>query len=174
LCRQGQRLRLVGNLPYNISTPLLFHCIRQLEHIEDMTFMLQKEVADRLVARPGSREYGRLSVMVQHRCQAEVLFGVEPAAFFPRPEVRSQVLRLVPRASAEPLRDPMAFAALVRQAFSGRRKTVKNALKGQLSAEAFAAAGVDPGLRPEVLAVSDFVRLCEHLSPIARPGRGTC
>ncbi len=163
-----RRLRLVGNLPYNVSTPLLFHCLQYLKHIEDMTFMLQKEVAERLTARPGGRTYGRLSVMVQYHCEGEVLFQIEPAAFYPRPKVQSRVLRLVPREDRAPLPDPAGFADLVRRAFCERRKTLKNALRGRLSAEAYAAAGVDPALRAEVLAVGDFVRLSEHLK--AAPG----
>lgn len=171
LGRSGERIRLVGNLPYNVSTPLLFHCLRRLDFIEDMIFMLQREVAERLIAPPGSRAYGRLSVMVQYRCQAEVLFEVESTAFYPRPTIQSSVLRLIPQPCPAPLRDAVGFEHLVRRAFSGRRKTMRNALKGQLSEAAYLAAGVDPRLRPEALAVSDFVRLSEHLLPVRRNSR---
>ncbi|GAB6043496.1 16S rRNA (adenine(1518)-N(6)/adenine(1519)-N(6))-dimethyltransferase RsmA [Endothiovibrio diazotrophicus] len=157
---EDQRLRVVGNLPYNISTPLLFHLIDQLEAIRDMHFMLQKEVVERMVAAPGGGDYGRLSVMIQYRCRAEKLFKVAPGAFFPPPKVESAIVRLVPHA-VPPVEvgSEATFANLVRQAFSQRRKTLRNNLKGLLDAAAIEAAGVDPSIRPEQLTLAQFAAL---------------
>lgn len=153
-------LRIAGNLPYNISTPLLFHLLSQREAMRDMHFMLQREVVDRIVAAPGDSSYGRLSVMLQAHCAATPLFRVGPGAFRPPPAVESAVLRLVPHerplvaASLQP-----AFADIVRTAFSARRKTVRNGLRTLLSAEQIEAAGVDPGARPQTLSVEAFAAL---------------
>jgi len=156
----GRPLRIVGNLPYNISTPLLFHLLAQREAVRDMHFMLQREVVDRMIAGPGGGDYGRLSVMLQASCEATALFGVAPGAFRPRPAVESTVVRLVPRAeSLVPPGRESAFAALVRDAFSARRKTLRNSLRPHLSARQIEAAGVDPGARPETLPVQAFVAL---------------
>lgn len=153
-------LRLVGNLPYNISTPLLFHLLAQRHAVRDMHFMLQREVVDRLAAAPGSRTYGRLSVMAQAYCRVTPLFRVAPGAFRPPPAVDSAVVRLVPHADGPvPPAAQARFAELVRAAFGARRKTLRNTLRAQLSAAAIEAAGVDPGLRPEQLTVADFVAL---------------
>ena len=154
------RLRLVGNLPYNISTPLLFHLLAQRAAIRDMHFMLQREVVDRLAAAPGSRTYGRLSVMVQAFCETTALFRVAPGAFRPPPAVESAVVRLAPRleAAVEPALEDR-FAALVRAAFASRRKTLRNSLRALLTPEAIASAGIDPGTRPERLRVADFAAL---------------
>lgn len=157
----GGKLRVVGNLPYNISTPLLFRLLEQRSCIRDMHFMLQKEVVDRMVCAPGSRDYGRLSVMIQYHCEAQRLFTIGPGAFNPPPQVESAFVRLVPRAHPpfpQPVDDD-AFALVVRMAFAQRRKTLRNALKGLLDAEDFAAAGVDAGLRAEQLGLEEFARL---------------
>lgn len=160
LAAPGQRLRVVGNLPYNISTPLLFHLLDQAPCIQDMHFMLQREVVERLAAAPGGKDHGRLSLMVQLRCQVTPLFQIEPAAFYPAPKVHSSFVRLVPHAQPpHVLQDQARFAQLVTQAFSQRRKTLGNALRGWLPASAIAACGIDPGLRPEQLGLADFARL---------------
>ena len=153
-------LRVVGNLPYNISTPLIFHLLAQAGAIRDMTFMLQKEVVDRLTAEPGSKDYGRLSVMVQYHCQADYLFFVPPGAFSPPPRVDSAVVRLTPYTALPcPADDPAWLARIVTQAFSQRRKAVRNSLKPLLDGAALENAGIDPGLRPDHLSVADYVTL---------------
>ncbi len=154
------RLRLVGNLPYNISTPLLFHLLRQREQIHDMHFMLQKEVVMRMTAAPGGRDYGRLTVMLGWACEAERLFDIGPGAFNPPPRVWSSIVRLQPRAA--PLGPPVDAArlqTLVTAAFGQRRKTLRNALRAHLDIEAIQRCGIDPGVRPEMLEIADFVRL---------------
>lgn len=157
---EGQPLRLVGNLPYNISTPLIFHLLAQLPLIRDMHFMLQKEVAERLAAGPGSAPYGRLGVMVQLRCRVENLFGVGAGAFKPAPKVESAVVRLTPHARPPVHVDDAArLAELVRCAFNQRRKTLRNALKGQVTAEQITAIGIDPGRRPETISLAEFAAL---------------
>ncbi|MGH8479018.1 MAG: 16S rRNA (adenine(1518)-N(6)/adenine(1519)-N(6))-dimethyltransferase RsmA [Gammaproteobacteria bacterium] len=164
LAPPGERLRIVGNLPYNISTPLLFHLLAHSDAIQDMVFMLQREVAERIVAAPGNRDYGRLSVMLQFRCDATGLFAVAPHAFRPEPQVHSTVIRLVPRPPATPVADHGLFERLVRQAFGQRRKTLRNALRGWLDEGGFGRAGINPTLRAETLAVADFVRLANELT----------
>ncbi len=152
--------RVVGNLPYNISTPLLFHLLDSLSLIDDMHFMLQKEVARRLVAAPGGGDYGRLSVMLQQRCECHYLFEVAPHSFRPPPKVDSAVVRLEPLASPRfDAGDPARFADIVRTAFGQRRKTIGNSLKTLLGRDRIAACGIDPGLRAENLSVADFARL---------------
>jgi len=153
-------LRVIGNLPYNISSPLIFHLLTQLAVIRDMHFMLQKEVAQRLAAAPGTKQYGRLSVMVQCLCAVELLFTVGPGAFKPAPKVESAVVRLNPhRQPPVRIADKKRFAAVVNQAFSQRRKTLRNALKGLLSAEQIAALAIDPRRRPETLSLADYALL---------------
>lgn len=155
-------LRVAGNLPYNISTPLIFHLLVSAACIRDMTFLLQLEVVERLAAAPGSKRYGRLSVMVQYRCRVDALFRVGPGAFRPPPKVDSAVVRLQPHAELpHPARDEALLARLVAQAFSQRRKTLGRALKGLLDAQDIAAAGVDPGRRAETLSVAEFVALAD-------------
>ncbi|MBX3701040.1 MAG: 16S rRNA (adenine(1518)-N(6)/adenine(1519)-N(6))-dimethyltransferase RsmA [Dokdonella sp.] len=159
----GARLRLVGNLPYNISSPILFHCIDHLDSIGDMHFMLQKEVVDRMAAAPGSKVYGRLSVMLQLACRVEPLLHVPPQAFRPPPKVESAVVRLLPRPPQErPAVDAQTLAQVVRAAFGQRRKTLANALHGLLDAARIEAAGVDPRLRAEQLAPAAFVALAQQ------------
>ncbi|NLA69037.1 MAG: 16S rRNA (adenine(1518)-N(6)/adenine(1519)-N(6))-dimethyltransferase RsmA, partial [Gammaproteobacteria bacterium] len=151
----GTPLRLVGNLPYNLSSPILFHALDHAAAVRDMHFMLQKEVVDRMAAAPGSKVYGRLSVMLQAWCRVTALFTVGPGAFRPPPKVDSAVVRLVPRPPAEVgIDDPQRFAAVVRAAFGQRRKTLRNALQPLCDAGAIAAAGIDPSLRAEQLGVS--------------------
>lgn len=160
LARKQDRLRVVGNLPYNISTPLIFHLLEFARAIQDMHFLLQREVVDRITAAPGGGDYGRLSVMVQYRCRCERLFGVANGAFAPPPKVESALLRLAPyRRPPVVVGDERRFARLVQQAFSQRRKTLKNNLKGLLEITDIEAAGVDPGLRPETLTLGQFAAL---------------
>jgi 16S rRNA (adenine1518-N6/adenine1519-N6)-dimethyltransferase len=161
----GQRpLRLVGNLPYNISTPLLFHLIEQRSYILDMHFMLQKEVVDRMAAAPGSEHYGRLTVMLAPWVRVQPLFDIGPGAFRPPPKVMSTVVRLTPHPTPLDVGDERRFAAVVQAAFSQRRKTLRNALKPLLDADAIAAAGIDPGLRAEVLSPAEFIQLGRQLA----------
>jgi 16S rRNA (adenine1518-N6/adenine1519-N6)-dimethyltransferase len=163
---------VVGNLPYNISTPLIFHLLAQTGAIADMTFMLQKEVVERLTAAPGGKDYGRLSVMVQYHCQADYLFPVPPGAFQPPPKVDSAVVRLTPYARPPwPAIDPAWLSRLVAQAFSQRRKAIRNSLKTLIAPEVFDTAGIDPGLRPDHLSVADYVTLANATAP--KPGPGT-
>ena len=160
LASDGRRLRLVGNLPYNISTPLLFHLVEQADVIDDMHFMLQKEVVDRMAAGPGSKAYGRLSVMLQLSCEVTPLFDIGPEAFDPPPKVDSSVVRLRPLSTsklAPP--DRPAFGAFVTQAFAQRRKTLRNNLKGLLDGDAISTLGIDPGARTETLSIDDLLRL---------------
>jgi 16S rRNA (adenine1518-N6/adenine1519-N6)-dimethyltransferase len=153
----GPRLRVCGNLPYNISTPLLFHLLESRAAIADMHFMLQKEVVDRIVAPPGGKTYGRLTVMLAAACRAEGLFRVGRGAFQPPPAVDSAVVRLVPHATDPfPIPDPERYARVVAAAFSMRRKTLRNSLRGLVDASQFAAAGIDAGRRPETLAPAEF------------------
>lgn len=154
------KIRLIGNLPYNISTPLLFRLLAQLHCIEDMLFMLQKEVVARLAARPGERDYGRLSVMIQWRLRVERLFDVGPGAFAPPPRVHSSVVRLTPHEQAPiEVRDTARFAAIVQAAFARRRKTLRNSLRGLIPPEAMRAAGIDPARRAETLSLEEFATL---------------
>jgi 16S rRNA (adenine1518-N6/adenine1519-N6)-dimethyltransferase len=156
----GGKIRLVGNLPYNISSPILFHALEHAAAISDMTFMLQKEVVDRMAAGPGSKVYGRLSVMLQAWCEVTSLFVVPPGAFRPPPKVDSAVARLVPRDPATiGIDDPKRFAEVVKAAFGQRRKTLRNALNGVIDEAGFATAGVRSDARAEQLEVADFIRL---------------
>ena len=155
-----KKFRLVGNLPYNISTPLMFHMLESMTQIEDMHFMVQKEVALRIVAGPGNTNYGRLSVMLQCRCQCQYLFDVAPGSFSPPPRVDSAVIRMIPLARPEhDFGDEKIFAAVVKTAFSQRRKTISNSLKTLISREVIEACDIDPGLRAENLTIGDFARL---------------
>ena len=166
----GPSLRVVGNLPYNISTPLLFHLARFADQVQDMHFMLQKEVVARMAAAPCCTAYGRLSVMLQYRFQIEPLFEVPAGAFTPRPKVTSAFVRLRPlRPLPHPARDEGIFASIVTSGFSTRRKTLRNALRSHLEEADFAALGIDPLLRAENLSVADFVRLANHVA--ARHGQ---
>lgn len=156
----NQALRVVGNLPYNISSPLLFHLLKFSDHITDMHFMLQKEVVDRLTANPGVKAYGRLSVMIQYACATEYLFTVGPENFTPPPKVDSAIVRLIPYQEKPFVADDEAsFAELVKQAFSQKRKTLRNNLKGWLNNEQIESCGVDPSARAETISVEKFVEL---------------
>ena len=164
LLKADQQLRVVGNLPYNISTPLIFHLLEYAPHIEDMHFMLQKEVVDRISAAPGSKTYGRLSVMVQYHCDTDYLFYVGPEAFSPPPKVDSAVLRLQPwQQKPYQANDLKLLAQVVTQAFSMRRKTLRNTLKTLLTTEQIESVGIDPTLRPENLSVKNYVELSNLL-----------
>ena len=162
----SSRLRVVGNLPYNISTPLLFHLLEQREIIGDMHFMLQWEVVERLAASPGCSDYGRLSVMTQYHCRVEPLFQVPPESFVPRPKVMSGVVRLTPHdALPYPARDTRVLNAVVREAFGQRRKTLRNALRERVDDATFERLGIDPTRRPETLSVQEFVMLADAVTP---------
>ena len=161
----GQRLRLVGNLPYNISTPLLFHLADYAGIVRDMHFMLQKEVVERMVAEPGCADYGRLSVMLQYQFWLEWLIDVPPDSFDPPPKVDSAVVRLIPKApDLLTARDAGRFAHIVQSAFAQRRKMLRNNLKGILDDAGFAALGIAPTLRPEDLPLEDYVRIANYCS----------
>jgi 16S rRNA (adenine1518-N6/adenine1519-N6)-dimethyltransferase len=160
--RGVDKLRVAGNLPYYISSPILFHCVEHAGAIQDMHFMLQKEVVDRMAAEPGSKVYGRLSVMLQLVCRIEPLFEVPPGAFRPPPKVDSAVVRMVPLPPERlPQADPARLYAVVKAAFAQRRKTLSNALKQVMDAEAIRSADVDPKARAEALSPADFVRLAQ-------------
>ncbi len=161
----GPRLRVIGNLPYNISTPLLIHLLGFASSIEDMHFMLQKEVVQRMAAIPGTKNYGRLSVMLQYHCEVEYLFDVPPQAFEPQPKVDSAVVRLVPH-PVSPF-EPVAveqLERLVASAFAMRRKTLNNNLKGIISADQLNDLGIDGSKRPEQISVSEYVQLAKFIS----------
>ena len=161
-CRGG--LRIVGNLPYNISTPLLFHLAGFADCVRDMHFMLQREVVERMVAEPGSAAFGRLSVMLQYRFVMERLLDVQPTAFRPEPRVHSAVVRLLPRAAADlSAHDAVRFAGLVAAAFAQRRKMLRNSLGGLFDETRLAELGIAPTSRAENLSVHDYVRLANSL-----------
>ena len=165
----GTPLKIVGNLPYNISTPLLFHLASFGTQVTDMHFMLQKEVVDRMVAEPGTTDYGRLSVMLQYRVYMERMLDVPPEAFDPPPKVDSAVVRMIPHPTLpHQAQDEQQLAHIVQVAFAQRRKTLRNNLKGVLDDEGFASLGIDPGIRPENLPVGGFVAICNYLT--AQPG----
>ena len=163
----GKNLRVVGNLPYNISTPILFHLLDNVRHITDMHFMLQKEVVERMVAEPSTAAYGRLSVMLQYRLQMEYLFTVPPEAFDPAPKVESAFVRCVPHATLPYVaNDETLFAKVVTAAFGQRRKTLRNTLKGLLDDDGFSALNIDSQQRAENLGVAEFVAIANYLSDI--------
>lgn len=161
----GSKLRIIGNLPYNISTPLLLHLMRFSSFIEDMYFMLQKEVVLRMAAMPGTKAYGRLTVMLQYHCEIDYLFDVPPESFEPQPKVDSAMVRLIPHQ-----KPPFAAVAidqlerLVASAFAMRRKTLSNNLKGIVSVEQLTELGIDGGKRPEQISVADYVQIVEFIS----------
>ncbi|MFM8339086.1 MAG: 16S rRNA (adenine(1518)-N(6)/adenine(1519)-N(6))-dimethyltransferase RsmA [Fluviibacter sp.] len=160
----GPDLRVVGNLPYNISTPILFHLLDKVASIRDIHVMLQKEVVDRMVAAPGDADRSRLSVMLQRYCYLEPLLDVPPESFDPAPKVNSAVVRMIPKPVAERLPvDEAQLRAVVNAAFSQRRKMVRNTLKPLMSADQISAAGVDPTERAEQLSEADFVALTRQL-----------
>ena len=160
----GARLRVVGNLPYNISTPLLFHLIDHFASVADMHFMLQLEVVERMASGPGNKVYGRLSVMLQSRADVEMLFKVPSAAFWPAPKVESAIVRITPLETQPSREIIVALESIVRRAFSARRKTLANGLKGLLTAEQIISAGIDPIARAETISRAGFLKLADILS----------
>jgi 16S rRNA (adenine1518-N6/adenine1519-N6)-dimethyltransferase len=168
LIADGEPLRVVGNLPYNISTPLIFQLLESTSIIADMHFMLQLEVVDRLAAIPGTKDWGRLGVMAQFYCEIEKLFEVPPEAFFPAPKVQSAVVRLTPRRTNPwPDCDAKQLAFVVTRAFAQRRKTLLNNFKGIFEAATLEALGIDPGARAETLQLDQFVALAAIAQPEA-------
>ena len=164
LITDQQPLRLIGNLPYNISTPLIFHLLTFAPHIRDMHFMLQKEVVDRMAAKPGTSAYGRLSIMVQYHCRVTALFNVGPNAFNPPPQVDSSIVKLIPHKEFPYLAlDYAHFASLVKTAFSHRRKILRNCLRDIVSDEQWENIHIDSHLRPEQLGLGDYVKLSNLL-----------
>lgn len=161
----GEKIRVVGNLPYNISTPILFHLAAFADQVEDMHFMLQKEVVERMVAQPSSSEYGRLSVMLQYRFAMAKLFIVPPGAFRPAPKVDSAIVRMAPYAELpHPAKDEALLGKIVTAAFGQRRKTLRNTLKDFVSAGDWEALGIDAGLRAEALGVKEFVAIANRVA----------
>lgn len=166
----GKHIRVTGNLPYNISTPILFHLLDNISHITDMHFMLQKEVVERMVAEPSTAAYGRLSVMLQYRLQMEYLFTVPPEAFDPAPKVESAFVRCLPHAALPYVaKDETLFSQVVLAAFGQRRKTLRNTLKNILNDAGFEQLGIDSQLRAENLHVSDFVKITNYLTDTVSP-----
>ncbi|MDC9720020.1 MAG: 16S rRNA (adenine(1518)-N(6)/adenine(1519)-N(6))-dimethyltransferase RsmA [Gammaproteobacteria bacterium] len=167
LSTHAKSLRIVGNLPYNISTPLIFHLLEQADCIEDMHFMLQKEVVLRLAAGAGTNNYGRLSIMAQYYCRVDHLFEVPPEAFDPRPKVDSAIVRMAPYAKLPHVaNDFKHFEQLVKSGFAQRRKTLRNNLKGIANDEQLQSLGIDPSIRPERLTVANFVAISNLLTQI--------
>jgi 16S rRNA (adenine1518-N6/adenine1519-N6)-dimethyltransferase len=167
----GTNLRIVGNLPYNISTPLLFHLLEYQSCIADAHFMLQKEVVDRMCASPGGKSYGRLTIMLGCKMEVVSLFDVPPTAFSPPPKVMSSVIRMrpIPEPGIEVI-DTDLLATIVRSAFSRRRKTLRNALQGVVEVEDLTAVNIDPGNRPEQVPIADWVSLANHIAAIQLSG----
>ena len=163
---EGKKLRVVGNLPYNISSPLLFHLTEFAHLVEDQHFMLQKEVVERMVAVPGTKAYSRLSVMLQWRYDMAMLFVVPPTAFDPPPQVDSAIVRMVPTRRQLPA-DAATLEAVVAKAFSQRRKVIRNCVAGMFTEQQLVDAGIDPGVRPEAVALEQYVALANTLKPVA-------
>jgi 16S rRNA (adenine1518-N6/adenine1519-N6)-dimethyltransferase len=164
LATDNTRLRVVGNLPYNISTPLIFKLLDQSEVIADMHFMLQLEVVERLAASPGGKDWGRLGVMAQFQCEVELLFEVPPDAFYPPPKVQSAVVRLTPYSTSPfPDVERADLARVVTQAFAQRRKTLRNNFKGVLTDADWGALQIDPSTRAETLTIDDFISVTHRL-----------
>jgi len=165
LCQDNQQLRIIGNLPYNISTPIIFHLVDYAKNIQDMHFMLQKEVVQRLAATPGNSEYGRLSIMAQLHFKISPLFLVPPEAFEPSPKVESAIVKLTPHQTKPvDIIDEKHFAQLIKLAFSQRRKTIRNTLKTICNDDDLKSAGIDPSQRPEQLGIEQFSALSNILS----------
>lgn len=164
LAKDNSSLRIIGNLPYNISTPLLFHLLDSAYCIEDMHFMLQKEVVDRMCAEPGSKKFGRLSVMIQYYCETELVFDVPPESFDPIPKVMSAIVKLIPHQKPPVEINSVAeLNKVVTTAFSQRRKTIRNSLKKLLSEEQIIALDIDPTLRAESLSLAEFAKLSQQV-----------
>ena len=156
-------LKIAGNLPYNISSPLIFHLLEHVDIIADMHFMLQKEMVERLCAKPGTKDYGRISVMVQYHCEAEYLFTVAPECFDPAPKVDSAIVRLTPKVNKKLATNQQTFSMVVRESFAQRRKTLRNNLKKIISAEVLLELGIDPSLRPEMITLDQFIAISNSL-----------
>lgn len=157
-------MRIVGNLPYNISTPILFHLFKFADKIKDMHFMLQKEVVERMAAKPGNKTYGRLSVMTQSVCDTRMLFIVPPTAFTPAPKVESAIVWLAPRKEKLNILDRDLFAKIVTEAFNQRRKTLRNAWRKRIEPEQLGSLGINASLRPENISLEEFVLVSNFLS----------
>ena len=167
------KLRVVGNLPYNLSTPLLFHLTESMHGLADLHLLLQREVVTRMAASHGSRDYGRLSVMLQYRCQVDALFDVPPGAFQPAPKVTSSFVRLRPhRTPPTPAVDERYLGLVVARAFGQRRKTLRNALRGLLETDAIERADIDSSIRPEQIDLAGYVRLTQQLEAMGPLGHG--
>ena len=159
------KMNIIGNLPYNISTPVLFHILDYRDCIDSMMFMLQREVVDRITAMPGNRDYGRLSVMIQSTCSVERLFDIDPQSFTPAPAVVSTFLAMAPlQGSDKPpvIHDQKQFSGIVQMAFNQRRKTIRNSLKQRFTVTDLAALDIDPGARAEDLSVEDYIRMANY------------
>jgi 16S rRNA (adenine1518-N6/adenine1519-N6)-dimethyltransferase len=157
--------RLIGNLPYNISTPLMFHLLESSSLIQDMHFMLQKEVAERIIATPNNKHYGRLSIMMQYYCRCELLFEVPPRCFSPPPRVDSAIIRLIPHAQPTvKVTNKTQFDSIVQEAFNQRRKTIGNSLKNFISRDAIQSLGIDPKSRAENLTLHEFALISESVN----------
>jgi 16S rRNA (adenine1518-N6/adenine1519-N6)-dimethyltransferase len=178
----AKRLRVIGNLPYNISTPCIFHLLSFNQHITDMLFMLQLEVVERLAAGSGDEAYGRLSIMTQYFCQVEQLFTVPPGAFHPQPKVTSAIVRLTPYQDLpHPAQNFQVFQNVVRTAFTQRRKTLKNTLRSLITASELGALSIDAGARPENLSLADYVAISNAITstptatiPSSQSGEDLC
>jgi len=165
ISKKKHSIRVLGNLPYNISTPLLFHLLEQITLIKEMVFMLQKELVDRLVAKPGNKNYGRLSVMVQYYCEVELLFEVPSSAFSPKPKVESAVVKLVPfEKPPYQAKNKALFDEVVREAFKHRRKTLHNNIKSLLNDTGLIRLSIDPKIRPEQLTVAQYVQITNAIN----------
>ena len=164
LAKDDQPLRIFGNLPYNISTPLIFHLLTFNDKVQDMHFMLQKEVVARMAAGPDSKTYGRLSIMTQYQCQVIPVMEIGPEAFKPAPKVDSAIVRLIPHKEIKtPVKDIKALNQVCLAAFNQRRKTVRNGFKKLMSSDQLESLGINPGLRPENLSVDDFIMLANFV-----------
>ncbi len=164
LAKANEKLHILGNLPYNISTPLMFHLLENVPRIADMTFMLQKEVVDRICAVPGSKKYGRLSVMMQYYCTTEHLFDVPPESFNPQPKVMSSIVRLIPHEQPPVIIDSVKMLnTVVTAAFSQRRKTLRNSLKKLINEADIVLLDIDPTLRAETISLQDFAKLSQYI-----------
>lgn len=163
LAAQGEKLRVIGNLPYNISTPLMFHLLTNSACFQDMHFMLQREVVERICAEPGSKDYGRLSVMMQYYCQPSCLFLVAPESFHPVPKVTSAIIRLIPHQQPPVNASPIKLNRIVTEAFAQRRKTLRNSLKKLITEQQIEAVNIDPNCRAETLSLADFAALSGYL-----------
>lgn len=173
LMKDEKPIRIVGNLPYNISTPLIFHLLTYADRVQDMHFMLQKEVVKRMAAGPGSGAYGRLGIMVQYYCQVENLFNVPPESFDPAPKVDSAIVRLIPHKQLPFVANNVkTLESLVNTAFQQRRKTLRNTLKKLLSEEQLASLPVDLSLRPENISLEDYVKMSNLLGDLTLPTTG--